>query len=414
MSLKIVFTSDLHIGLITDEIWRTPEITKATLRVVKHCKKLKDEGHEVIFIIGGDVFNTNTSSEKQISAFLTILTKIKNEDIRTIVMVGNHDSISDPNRLSCLSFLKKIKPVYKNITLVEDIKYVKLGDFDTGPCYATFLPHISMALIEKRKTDNSLFEDFDEDDFEGEITPQSYIEAKCQKIMQKVDQGSEHLVFSHLNVIGAHPGSEENLLKKSTTFLPKCFTSDVPIGYIKPTIIQGHIHSSSTLDNVNIIGSPIYCTFGESGKKYFAEITVAKSFGEKHKIERIGSKYIKFKQLELDLTKIKPDINFLDHPKVKNFLSKVKKDWFLKFDVSITPEKNGWYDWKQIKYTIERKYECRVKDITPRILFKRQIRSALQKINLDPDKAVRIYLKRNLRKDTDRMKRIYKKAKGYL
>lgn len=410
MSLRIVFSSDFHIGLRTDEIDRTPEIIASVKKVIKHCIKLKQEGEPVLFVIGGDVFNTNTPSEKQISEFLKLLTLTYKNDIRTIVIAGNHDSISDPNRLSCLSFLKTIMPVYKNVSLIEDIKFMKLGVFDSGPCYATFLPHIPQALIEKKKADDSLLEEFDDDD----MTTQEYIEAKCKRIIEKVEKGSQHFVFSHLNVIGAHPGSEENLLKKSTVFLPKCFTTDVPLGYVKPTIIQGHLHTNTAQDNIHIIGSPIYCTFGESGTKYFADIEVAGSLGEDHQITLVKSKYTRFKQLELDLTRVKADVAFEDLKAVKKFLSNVKKDCFLKFDVTITPEKNGWYDWKKIRHELQRKYQCKVKEIIPRILFKRTVRSALQKINLDPEKAIKVFLKRNYKSDKEAMKRIYKKSKEYL
>lgn len=408
--LKIVFTSDLHIGLRTNEIGRISETLKCLNNIVNHCVKLKKKGFKVILVIGGDVFNTNTPSEKQVGAFLTVLTKLHEKKIKTIVMVGNHDSISDPERLSCLSFLNQISPVYKYVSLVEDIKFMKLGVFDSGPCYATFLPHISQALLEKKRLDGSLLEDFDDDD----LTPQEYIDGKCDIILNKEGKGSQHLVFSHLNVLGAHPGSEENLLKKSTVFLPKCFTTDVPLGYVKPDIIQGHIHSNSVIDNINIIGSPIYCTFGESGEKYFAEITISQNLKDKNTIELLKTKHIKFKQLDLDLTKVKSNIAFTDLKKVKKFLSNVKEDCFIKFNITITPDKNGWFDWKKIQHEIKLKHKCSVKDITPRVVFKRVVRSALQKINLDPNKAVKIYVKRNLREDEKKMKRVYKLAKEYL
>jgi len=232
MALKVVSTSDTHLGLKTDEIDRNPEIVEIMCAVVEKAIEHKKEGHDVILILGGDLFDNNTPSEKDISCLLTVFHLIKLHDIKTYVLLGNHEAVSDPDRLSCLGWIRKAKVGYPMITLVDDIKFIKVGDFDNGPLYFTFLPHITKGTVELNKRKEEYLE---------ARTTQEYIEMKAKKILKKVAKGSQHYVFSHLNVHGAHPGSEENLLKKSEVFLPKVFTNP-PAGFVKPTIIQYHIH----------------------------------------------------------------------------------------------------------------------------------------------------------------------------
>lgn len=402
MALKIVFSSDWHLGLKTDEIDRTSEIIGIVLDVVEHCRRLREQGHEVVLVVGGDIFNTNTPAENLIAELIRVFGYIKKYGILTYFEAGNHDAVADPNRLSCLSFIRKAKIAYPTINLIEDIKFLKYSTYDTGPVYFTFLPHISKATLFNKIKDGKLKEG---------TTTQQYIESKCERILTKVGKGSQHYVFSHLNVRGAHGGSEENLLKKSEVYLPSAFTNTPP-GYVTPEIIQGHIHSHQQVDNIHIVGSPIYCSFGEKGEKYFCEITHYGELGKKDEINFIPTNYRQFLQLELDM--MGETRAFFDIPEVQDFMETIipEKNPIVKFDISINPENNV-YDWKKIREEVGT-HNAYVKNIVPRIILKRPVRSVDQKITLTPNDAVKLYLTKNLRKTPNRAKRIYKLAQKYL
>jgi len=399
--MRVVFSSDWHINLKTDNIDRTDEIINIGKKIVGHCYWASKK-EDVILILGGDIFNTNTPSEYHISKFIQVLNLIHKHNIKTYIMVGNHDSISDPERLSCLSFIRKIKVGYPSITLIDDIKFINIGTFDNGPLYFTFLPHISKALIVKKMNDGKI---------RKEITPQQYIDKRCEKILQNVGVGSQHYVFSHLNVLGAHTGSEENLLKKSDVFLPKCFTS-VPIGFIPPKIIQAHLHSHYIEDNLYVVGSPIFCGFGEKGTKYFCDISISNQLGTEDEIGFIATNCIDFKELELNM--IGETTDFFDIKEVKEFMNTIipENNPIVKIDVMINPENNT-YNWDDIKKEIE-KHNCHVKPIIPRVVIKKVVRSVDQKMSLPLDDKIKVYLKKNLRTDLSKAKRIYKRTKKYL
>lgn len=397
--LRIVWTSDIHIGLKTDDVDRVGEIVRILTRIIKYIVKLKKEGNDVIFILGGDIFHSNTPSEEYIAVFIGIMNLLKKYEIETFVLVGNHDYVAQPDRLSCLSFVRKAKAGYPTINLIDDVTFMEIGTYENGPLYFTMLPHVGKAtLIGKKLPDGT--------------STQQYIETKCNRILKKVGQGSQHFAFSHLNVRGAHGGSEANLLRKSEAYLPECFLN-VPIGFITPEIIQGHIHTRQKIDNINIVGSPLYVSFGEGeANKYFLDIQMATTIGQENKLKYIPTKCTPFESLELDMVDETRD--FFEIEEVKEFINKVQPESnpVVKIDVTVNPENNT-YDWKAIRKGFE-DHNYHVKPIIPRVIMKRVVRSVNQKINLQPKEAVKVYLKRNMRKDKTKAKRLYALANKYL
>lgn len=407
--LVVVSTSDTHLGLKTDDIDRNDEIVDILLSTVDRAIENKVKGNDVILILGGDIFNSNTPSERDISDLLTVFNKIKEHDIKTYYLLGNHEAYSDPNRLSCLGFVKKAKVGYPSITLIDDIKFLKIADYDSGPLYFTFLPHISRGTLEKVKRDTPEYREC--------RSPQDYIDAKCKKILKKVGKGSQHYVFSHLNIKGVHPGSEENLLKKSEVFLPNCF-SNTPVGYVTPTVIQYHIHTNQEIDNIHVIGSPIFCGFGEQGPKYFCEIKIKDQLGQRDNIELIRTKYRPFHQLELNM--IGETRDFFDIPELEEFWKVLSADLdrkpVAKINVKINAENNN-YNWDEIRKKIMRLLDgVYLKPINPeRVSSNRETRSKDQKIALTPSEAIKVYLTRHVSGDDakEKKKRIYNKSKKY-
>lgn len=398
-SLKIVFTSDLHIGLRLDGQDQTPDIIEVMKRVVLKAVEYKNDGHQALLVLGGDLFDSNSPNESEIGSLITVLALIKQYDLETYVMVGNHEARANPERLSCLSFIKEASTGFPTVKLVEDIDFLEYGESINGKLFLTFLPHVSKALVEKKKL---------------KASPQEYIEQKVEKILKKVDkQKADHIIFSHLNVKGAHGGSEENLLKRSDVYLPHSVTEGCLSG-IKPIIIQGHIHSRQQIDNIHIVGSPVFCSFGESGEKGFAVVTVGRDIGSDVGIEYFPSLAPEFVSLELDM--IGQSTPFFQIPEVLSALKSLPRNqkFVLKVDATINPESNS-YDWKKIQATIEKNFPLAVvKAIVPRIVSKRLVRNAEQTIGLTPEQAVQKFIKSNWKEDKQKCKDIWKIAKAYL
>lgn len=119
--------------------------------------------------------------------------------------------------------------------------------------------------------------------------------------------------------------------------------------------------------------------------------------------------------MELELNMVGETRDFFSISEVEKFISKIEpsKKPFVKFDISIDPECNN-YDWQNIREKVEKEYSCTVKNIVPRVLVTRKARNEKQKLTLTPKKAVQVYLNKNLKKNPEKAKKIYKVAQKYL
>jgi DNA repair exonuclease SbcCD nuclease subunit len=395
--IYLVWGSDTHNGLKTDGIDRNPEIFSVMEDITRHAIKLSEK-HKTYLIWGGDLFNKNNPSEAVIKEFIErLINPCKGrQNLKVYFMAGNHDTISNPENKSCLSFIGPLIHGYENVWLIEDIKSIEVDKSDIGPVRFTFLPHITLANIHGKKFKNT----------------QHYINSACEHIQSKFAVNSQHYVFSHLNIHGAHPGSEENLLNKSETYLPKIWT-DRTLGVDLPQIINGHIHTHEIMDNIYIVGSPIYCGFGEKeDDKAFIEMQVPNKFGEEFKITRIPTNCVPFKQLELDLTSW-DGTEFLAHEEVSAFLSELKSDrkYVVKFDLTVNPQRLN-VNWNLVRADIMEKFtNVFVKPISPKFVYDRVVRNKEQKLGLSPHQAAKVFL------ETHRPVRVKEKwalAKQYL
>jgi DNA repair exonuclease SbcCD nuclease subunit len=392
----IYFISDLHIGRVTDGVDRVKEVVNAferlKVRINKdpiNCKK--------IVVIGGDVFDKNNPNEKHIALFISILNMFKGMGVMVYVMSGNHDSIAEYGRYSCLSFIRELSSEYDYVELVDKIKHVYLDTFDSGPHYLVFLPHINFAHLRRSSY--------------SEI--QKYINARVAKIYKEIGPGAQTIVFSHLDIKKYLPIDSDNTLNRAVGCIPnKLMTmKKMPLGTVKPLIISGHYHKSDKYKNVHIIGAPLCLTFGEiAEKKYFAKITVHTQLSQAPTVKLVSTKADKFVQIDLDLTSYKDDLQNKIIEAVNKKVSK-KMRGHLKIDLVLKEFQVGAVDWKKLKDRIEGKYCMKVKDIKPKIVRdSRQVRNSKMKLGLKPLESLHIYLKEVMKLDRDIMERVEARA----
>lgn len=382
--MKIGVINDTHLGLKTEKIDRTSEIYGIYKRFAKSCLKNKVNA----IVVCGDIFDKNNPSEELVAVFISIMNMLAQVKVPVYIVVGNHDAIADPEHLSCLSFIKKLKKKYPNFHLIEDITCIEIEVNDLGPLYFTFLPHVSKALLEKKG--------------KSDMSTQDYIDTKAKAILKRVGVGSQHLVFSHLNVHGVHAGSEENLLRKSEVYLPELITNTPTSGYVQPDIIQAHIHKKQVIGNVHIIGSPLFCTFGEDvDDRYFAIVNQPTALGsEKFSIDYISTGCKKFYELTINISGDEKE-DFVDIPEIRDFLNQVKTESIVKISPTIYGNHAG-YNWNEVRMQVNDITKSYVKEIVPRIIKEKIVRDTEQKPNLPPKRAVYVWLKRNKPKGAKR------------
>lgn len=383
---RLVFITDPHIGLKTDDMDRTTEIIDVLLFAAKRARKVKAD----VVVFGGDIFDHNNPNDYLIGQFIRVLNVLRKANIMVYVMVGNHDAIAKHRRRSCLSFIKKIKGGYPNIKLIDDIISFRIWKAEVGDVHFTFLPFVAKAHLKPAYR-----------------SVQHYVDTQAKRINRELPKDAQHFVFSHLNVPECQPGTEEFMLKKVETVLPEAFLKmDLSKRRPYPVIIQGHIHSRQVVGNVNIVGSPVFVTFGEKEKaKYFLQVDIPERLGE-------GSGDMKFIKtpcrpfIELNLEFNTPEISPLDTKSIKKQIRNITPTSILKVNVTVREEHmkppEFWESARQDFMKVV--HYC--KPIRPRILRTRVKRNQKQTTKLSPADAIRVWLKSNKPKNRKRLRKL--------
>lgn len=376
---KLVWTSDTHLDLTTDGIDRNPEIEEVITHVVNHAVAIK----AYYFVFGGDITD-GIPSDDAIAIIIRALNILQKAGIIVFWMDGNHEKKSRGGQPSYFHYLKDLQAVYTNVHWVHDVKTIKIFK----DCYFTFFPHINKAMLPPKFK-----------------SPQEYIDYKAENIINKFDFFWQHFVFSHLNVRGVVPGSEEHMLKKSEVYLPDQFHTKNYLDKPFPTVLNAHIHTEQRSGWANIIGSPIYVSFGEKeAKKYFAVVDIATKRSECSKIHLLESPCRRFHEISLEIKngKFDPDAQ------VGSAMQHVGKRDYVKVDV--VANEGFTCDWEALRQKMMK--QCHyVLPIKPRFIRRRVVRNAKQRLSLNPTDAINVFVKTNKPKLS---KSILKVAKRYI
>ncbi len=389
MTIRGVFSSDFHLGLKTDDVPRTEEIVQVMLQVAKRAKKIKAD----FVVFGGDIFDHNDPSEYLISCFIRVLNVLKRAEIKTFVMPGNHDVIAANGRRSCLEFLKRMKSGYENIELIEDIKTIRFAKTEVGALHLTFLPFLCKSHIPAPYK-----------------SVQEYVDYKCKAIQREMKWQDRHIVFSHLGVPGAVPGAEEGMLRKVEVTVPEIFLGKIDVKRGTPTVIQAHYHSADTKGNIEIVGSPIFCGFGEQGtSKRFLQINIAANMEEKTELKYIRTISKRFVEFEIS----KPE-TFISNASPKEAAKSIRvmlkgqgvipAETVLKLSIAV-PEAQAGYDFEAVRAQLAKSF-AQVLTIKPRIIRSQTKRNKKQTLRLIPRVAVELWLKTNKHKRSNALQRL--------
>lgn len=369
--------SDTHLGLSTDELNRDEEIVGVLKYFFRFAVKKKAD----FIVLNGDQFHNNTPSERLIALFISVLNIANKAGITVYVLNGNHETIAKHKRRTCLSFINDLqKGGYPNLHLVDKMKTIRFSN----NTYFTFLPHIAKSHIPSKYE-----------------SVQNYFDSKAEKLVKKLSiLKHQHWVFSHLNVKDCIPGSEDSMLKKVETVVPDSLTK---LYLDKPdtVIINGHIHSKQSKENLHIIGSPVFVSFGEKeSKKYFLEIHVPEKLSEKKNLIWHESPCKKLVEYKCSLEKLSDSQKF-----VKGFIKNLKKEnddlenTILKVKLELGEQAHG-FDHDGFRQKLS-KHCFFVRPIDVRRILKRVKRNKEQTVKLNPIDAVKVWLKENKPKNAN-------------
>lgn len=251
--MRILHTSDWHIGKRLSDRERLPEQEEALDEIADICEK---ESIDVV-LVAGDVFDTFTPPAEAEELFYSKIKKIAGDDRAVVIISGNHD---DGIRLAAAApfatdsgvFLFGNKPKRIHLGGNRRVRAVASGDFylllenDKGEkVYINALPYPNAASLKEEKSEESYPERIRRRILRGE---------------EGYEEGIPYILLAHLFAAGGKCSESERDIDLGGA-------RAVPTGIFPPNayVALGHLHRPQKMgENVYYSGSLLQYSFDEA------------------------------------------------------------------------------------------------------------------------------------------------------
>ncbi|MDE6411835.1 MAG: exonuclease subunit SbcD [Clostridia bacterium] len=272
--MRILHTSDWHIGKRLSDRERLPEQEEALDEIVKICEQ---ESVELV-LVAGDVFDTFTPPAEAEELFYTKIKKIAGENRAVVIVSGNHD---DGVRLSAAApfagdagvYLFGNKPKKISLNGNRKIHAVKAGDFylllenEKGEkVYINALPYPNEASLKEEKSDESYSERISRRILRGE---------------EGYEEGVPYILLTHLFAAGGKCSESERDIDLGGA-------RAVPPGLFPKNayVAMGHLHRPQKMaENVFYSGSLLQYSFDEANTE--KSVRLLETEGDKVKTVKV-------------------------------------------------------------------------------------------------------------------------------
>ncbi|MBP3595395.1 MAG: exonuclease SbcCD subunit D [Lachnospiraceae bacterium] len=248
--MKLLHLADLHIGKRVYEYSMLEEQKSALLQAFQMAKE-----HQVdAVLIAGDVYDKNIPTIEGVKLFDTFLTALKQKNIPTFIISGNHDSAE---RLSFGRHLFENSQIYLSGTYEEEIFKKTLTD-EFGDVDIYLLPFLKPQQIEVA---------------EGEEKPKDYTEA-IRLVLGRlnINKNNRNVLLAHQFVGG---GSEDPTRTDSETqSVGGVDMVDYRVFDDFDYVALGHLHGAQHVgrEEVRYAGSPVKYSFSEARQEKSATL----------------------------------------------------------------------------------------------------------------------------------------------
>lgn len=271
--VKIIHTADLHLGIGLYEFYETSNLLQQRFQdFVKNFEFIKDyaiSSNADFVIVAGDVFHHPRPSVQAYNEFSRIVGEILKEEIKVIVVLGNHDTFKTREMLSYVKSFENVN--LKNFYLFDEASKIDLETKSSGEkvCFIGLpYPHFQTTLN---------YSEFIQ-----------VIDKKIEKLLNE-SKSDYNVITGHLYVEGGKLGSEQRVASLKDYPIPAKVLEKERIN----VACLGHLHMPQK------VGEKIFYS-GSIERVDFGEENEEKSFFE---ID-LGSKTV-VKQIKLELRPMK-------------------------------------------------------------------------------------------------------------
>lgn len=272
MSLKILHTSDWHIGKSFYNKERSDEIRD----FLEWLLETLDEEKIDVLLMAGDVFDTTNPKHSHQKLFNDFLKRTKNTHCRHVVGIsGNHDSaelIESVGKLGDLLDIHLLGDVDTIPKSRAQREVAVLRDKDGNPeLIVCAVPFVLQKNLEIRA-----YESIGDNDKEiKRAILQRYQEAWKNALAKKAELGVRvPMVFmGHLFAQGGWIGENDGMQNSTVGSLSLVAPKDLPLE--ADYIALGHLHRAQVVDgleHVRYSGTPFAMNFSEAGQKKSVEL----------------------------------------------------------------------------------------------------------------------------------------------
>ncbi len=284
--MKILHTSDWHLGKVLEGYSRLPEQEK----FIEELIEIADNQDVDLVLIAGDVYDTVNPSSQAVTLFYNTLKILsKNGERPIVVIAGNHDS---PERLMAASPLARD---YGVILLGKPNSEAMTGEYgsvmieEAGEGYIKIQLNGEKAVIltlpypSEKRLNEILTEEADES-----VRQKSYSERVgtfFKKLSKHFEQDTINLALSHLYMIqGEECGSERDIQLGGSFAVDTCMLPDAQY------IALGHLHRPQKVAGMGnrafYSGSPIQYSRSEINYSKCVYVVDVKP-GEEPQVEEV-------------------------------------------------------------------------------------------------------------------------------
>lgn len=321
--MKIIHTSDWHIGKVVNEI----SMLEDQIHILDEIIDILNEEKPHVLVIAGDLYDRSVPPASAVEVLDGFLNKIVLElKIPIISIAGNHDS---PERLAFASGMLKKQKFHMQGVLKDEIEKVTLRD-EYGEVDFYLVPYADPAIVRHVYKDENIKS---HDDAMKKI---------IEIIEEKMDKNKRNVLVTHGYVTFMGESSDENMALREAAIDEEgrkvragleVSESERPLSIGGTDLISGkhfssfnyvalgHLHGAQKVgsDRIRYAGSLLKYSFSEESQKKSVTIVDLNKDGEVNVV-------LKSLNPVRDMRTIKGDLDYLTSPE---FYEKLNKEDYI-------------------------------------------------------------------------------------